>query len=146
MKRLWFSGLLAAVTLALGFGPAGRSSAAPLDEKTAPAAVQKKLAEMRKTIQAKDLTFEVGYTSALKHPQDRLTGLKLPADFAIRAAKQKLLAAKFLELDRSARDAYDKAHPGTLPEMAAAARPPATPPKAFSWRDRGKVTPIRDQG
>jgi C1A family cysteine protease len=63
-------------------------------ETQAPKRVKTELAAIRKDIQKKNHTFEVGYTEAMEKPVTELVGLSLPADPLKDAAKQNKVARK----------------------------------------------------
>jgi C1A family cysteine protease len=57
--------------------------------------------------------------------------------------KHNQLAAKLLQLDLRARDAYNSEHPGVLPELQI--QVPKDPPKAFDWCALDKVCGLKAQ-
>jgi len=110
-------------------------------ESAAAPEVKQRLTTLRERIKTENLTFEVGYTTALDKPLERLAGTRAPADLKEKAKVQNDLAAKLLKADQASRDAYLKGKQ-TLPEMKRACSPTAA---KFDWRTSGKVTPVRDQ-
>lgn len=101
-----------------------------LRELAAPEAIRNTLAELRERGEARDWTFEVGYTSALDFAIADITGLVVPQDWQEQAVEQ----------NERARDLVDE----TLrDELEASCSATAT---AFDWRDHNGSTPVRDQG
>ena len=115
-------------------------------EQTAPAQIKSTLSSLREQITSKNLTFTVGYTKALDKKLETLAGTRAPENLASLAQKQNEVAAKFLQTDQEARDAFLKTHPGILPELNYwKLIVPCTAYSAFDWRRNGKVTGVRDQ-
>jgi C1A family cysteine protease len=118
-----------------------------LRELSAPPAIKQRLASMRAEIQQKSLRFKVGYTTALDKPRTRLLGdvddPKLTVAWR-RAVNQR--SVQLLKSDVEARTAALKANPqlkARLPELRLPACSATS--RAFNWRDRGKVTPVKEQ-
>ena len=110
-------------------------------ESRAPAEVKKRLRELREQIKARNLTFEVGYTTAMDESLEKLAGTKAPPDLPAQARRQYDLGVKLLRLDLQARDQLVATN-FKFPELqitCAATRP------AFDWRTLGKVTPVKNQ-
>lgn len=106
--------------------------------------VKSRLTELRKTILAGKLTFEVGYTTALERRIEELAGTRAPEGLAEKAKVQNEKAERLLEADHLSREELFKARPGTkLPELLLACRATRA---AFDWRTPNKVTPVRNQG
>jgi cathepsin L len=125
--------------------PAQINQTALKQEQLAPLAIRQKLMTMRQRIKARNLTYQVGYTEALKHGARRMTGGRMPANFLQLAKKQNAVARQVLQLDREARAAALLGNPQLrnklefkLPCVAGAA--------SFDWRKLGKVTPVKTQG
>jgi hypothetical protein len=111
-------------------------------ESTAPPAIKNRLADLRAQIQARNLRFQVGYTTAMDYSIEQLTGLIMPADFGRRAKEQNARARQLRRLDDVARDTYVREKNIKLPEF----KIPATiSSKTFDWRTLHKVTPVRNQ-
>ncbi len=160
--------ILAAVCTAAGSGPvvaqqpqklrspAAATVAAPsVDfaqrEATAPAAIKTKLQTLRAQLDTKQIKlignvaqFQIGYTTAMDIPLEKLAATRAPADLAAKAKSQNVQATEMLQMDRKLVERYVKVKPGELPEIAAA-RGCADTARTFDWRTRGKVTPVRDQ-
>jgi cathepsin L len=100
-------------------------------EQSAPASIQAKLSNLRRTIQQRNLSFEVGYTKALDVSLEKLAGTRIPANLPEIAHKQNALT----------RDLLLKLKP--RPPEAVNACSASAP--AFSWRDSGKVSDVQDQ-
>jgi cathepsin L len=103
--------------------------------------IKQQLTSLRREIQAKKLTFEVGYTTALDESLDKLAGTRAPADLAQQARRQNQLAEQLLKYDLAARAEYMKVNPN-LPELLLKC---SAGLRSFDWRARGKVTPVRNQ-
>ncbi len=115
-------------------------------EKLAPPHIQLLLKNLRSEIGAKKLTFQVGYTTALDIPLEKLAGTRAPAPAQMREEARRINAhaAELLKIDVEARDAFAKANPGKLAELSII-RPTCAALSAFDWRREGKVTPVRNQ-
>lgn len=135
-------GIIAAIVLApsepgaqVGTAAVGTSKYYELREATLPANVKTKIDALRLHVkqEMKVLgavpTFQVGYTTALDRPLERLAGARPPADLADRAAKQNAAVQPLLKQ-----------------EGGGAPSPCSATAKVFDWRASGKVTGVRDQG
>ncbi len=114
-------------------------------EREAPPAIRQRLAALRARIAAENLSFEVGYTTAMDLPLELLAGTRLPPDLARIAAVQNRRAAQMLAIDRAALARFNAAKPGVLPELKAKLGC-VTTARSFDWRHFKKVTPVRNQG
>jgi len=118
-----------------------------LRELTAPPAIKQKLSSMRGDIQQKGLRYKVAYTKALDKPRTKLLGDV--DDPKLTPAWRKSVnarSAKLLSIDLEARTTALKANPalrGKIPEFRLPACSASS--RAFNWRDRGKVTPVKEQ-
>jgi len=83
-----------------------------------------------------NMTFRMGYTTALDRTLEELTGAKPPPDPEV-LKEQKERADEVMARYRKLREAQ------RLPAPGAACNPAA---KAFTWRNANIVTPIKDQG
>lgn len=110
-------------------------------EAMAPARMKATLADLRAQIEAKKLTFEVGYTTALDVPLAKLAGTRPPANLQEQIRQVNARAERLLKIDRDAMSAAQK-RSVEMPVAAAACSPSAP---AFSWVTAGKVTPVKDQ-
>lgn len=93
-------------------------------------AIKAKLEELRKGIKGRELTFEVGYTTAMDFTIAQITGLRVPIDLLQQAKKQDVLAEKLL-----GRELVLK----FLKQCSSTA-------SSFDWRAHNGSTGIRDQG
>ncbi len=114
-------------------------------EREAPPAIRQRLAALRADIAARNLSFEVGYTTAMDIPLEMLAGTRLPPDLRRIAAVQNQRAAQMLAVDRAALERFNAARPGVLPELKLK-QGCVTTLKSFDWRHFKKVTPVRNQG
>ena len=142
-------------------------------EKDAPQKVKDKLAELRRDIKEKKLTFNVGYTEAADRKMEELAGTIVPPDLEEQARKQNEVAQRQLAEDEAERAELKKKNPNQkLPDeevqedvrkeierRKAGARGPdekqhahapsqLTPPPSWDWRSVNgvnRVTPVRDQ-
>ena len=113
-------------------------------ETTAPPAARARLQSVRATLSARrgavlgnQPTFEVGYTKALDLPLSSLAGLKRPANLRELARQQNAVAAA---ARTPSVNSPNFQAPGQVGASCSATA------SAYSWRDAGRVTPIRDQG
>lgn len=118
-----------------------------LRELSASAAIKQKLSTMRTEIQQKSLRYKVGYTKALDKPRTKLLGdVDDPRLTPAWRKSVNVQSAKLLRVDLEARTAALKVNPALksrLPEFRLPACSATS--KAFNWRDRGKVTPVKEQ-
>ncbi len=118
-------------------------------ELTAPEPIKKSLEQMRARIQQKKLNYTVGYTKALDKPRKMLLGdmddPKVTREWRVKA---NLLADELLRADDEAREAYIKKNPEMIqkfPEIFKPIQICTAKLKAFNWRDKGKVTSVKEQ-
>lgn len=99
-------------------------------ELNAPFVIKSELQNLRKEVKAKELTFKVGYTTAMNFKIAQITGLKVPSDLSKLAIKQKVLLKRFLK------------------EKQILEIKPVDCDKArfFDWRQHHGATGVRDQG
>jgi cathepsin L len=109
-----------------------------LRESTAPPAARARLQSLRADLSTRktplignEARFQIGYTKALDLPLSSLAGLKRPANLPELARRQNAVASALPS---------QNANP---PQVGASC---STSASAFSWRDSGRVTPVRDQG
>lgn len=105
--------------------------------KVAPAAIKQKLGDLEKTARQRKWKFQVGYTTAMDLPLEKLTGLVIPPNFLEIAKERNRFAAQALELDREA--ARKAKITIKLPSCSAGLA-------KFTWETRGGVTPVKNQG
>jgi len=103
-------------------------------EQQAPAAIQKKLADLRKRSEKEHWTFRVGYTKALDLPLSKLAGTAPPRNVPELASAQNKLALKVVQSQEFA----------LRPKIREKAGCSSTT-KAFDWRDHDGGTPVEDQ-
>jgi len=135
----------AAIVLTMAACAPRHEVAAPEGRKPS-AEAERTLAELRAKVAAEHLTFEVGYTEPLEIPLRDLAGTIAPSpeEFGPHSRRVNALAPQLLQIDRTAREEFMRAHPGVLPPIAVDLACPIRP--QFDWRSDGKVTPIRNQG
>ncbi len=110
-------------------------------EALAPLVIRDRLAQLRAEIAEKKLSFTVGYTTAMDVPLEKLAATRLPADLGKLAEDQNRLADRALRIERAALDEFVRVNPNiVIPRPACDAGLPR-----FSWSERGKVTPVRNQ-
>jgi cathepsin L len=116
-------------------------------EQKAPLIIKNQLLELRRDINSKNLTFQVGYTSALDYKLEQLAATKAPDDLPTQANIQNALAAQILNVDLAERDKFERVNPGVIPELQLIKRSGCfASAKSFDWRNLNKVTPVRNQG
>ena len=111
----------------------------PAREALAPDEVKAFLATMRDRIKTQNLTFEVGYTTALDVPLEKLAGTRIPAGIAAQARTQATIAAKLQTAEQKA------VATSTQPNVSAGYATCSATAAAFTWTTFGKVTPIKNQ-
>jgi cathepsin L len=100
--------------------------------------IRARLAKLRQDIDANKRAFQVGYTSAMDKPLEKLAGTKIPRDPSIGVEVNKR-AELLRQIDfRSAELA--KISPDLLKPAGC-----STSAGYFDWRSLGKVTPVKDQ-
>src|SRR6266542_5549875 len=113
-------------------------------EQKATAEVKSRLKALRSELAEKKLTFQIGYTTALDIPIEKLAGTRAPANLPEIAAKQNKLAAQLLPIDQEAREqAMSKS--AALQRLITIVRACAASKSSFDWRNSGKVTHVRNQ-
>jgi cathepsin L len=125
--------------------PAARTEMLQQREQLAPPAIKQQLADFRQFISARQLTFSVGYTTAMERKLPQITGDVIPPDMIQIAQRQNALADQLLKLDFQTREAFVQANPGRLREIIMEPLPCASR-RQFDWRTQGIVTPVKDQG
>lgn len=101
---------------------------------TASREARQTLADLERKGKAEGWTFRTGYTSATERSIKNLTGVDLPDITREDVQRQQKLASELLELDHDSDDSGERArqcNPGAV---------------QHSWRAKGKVPNIRDQG
>ncbi len=145
----WFKSLallpvLAAATLGAQ-GVALQHAQIYLDrEKTASAEIKQVLATHRKSISDRKLKFTVGYTYALEHKLQDITGGVLNKDPGV-VTRQAEVSAKLMDLHDKALATALKTNPSLrlkIPLLKAAPRPTDS---SLDWRKQGVVSPVRRQ-
>jgi len=118
-------------------------------EIQAPPEIKQQLLQMRANIKRKNLKYMVGYTKALGKPNSALFGdkddPKATSPQARRLANQK--AMELMKYDDKAKADYILKNPSIVqkyPEFVI--KPPiCSKLAAFNWRDKGKVSPVKEQ-
>ncbi|MGH6629131.1 MAG: C1 family peptidase [Burkholderiales bacterium] len=113
-------------------------------EIAAPSAIKQQLAGMRQQIQARGLIFSVGYTEALEKRLEAITGDQIPANMGQVAKERNAAADKLLRIDAEESEKATKQNPA-MPREGAAPSATCANERAFDWRTRGIVTPVKDQ-
>src|SRR5262249_5369423 len=111
-------------------------------ERNAPPKIKGLLAALRAEIRAKNLNFEVAYTTALDRTLAELAGFKQPVNIATRVRLQNSLAGRLKLIDENARANFIKLQKTQLPEMTTLPSPTLA---SFDWRNLGKVTCVSSQ-
>jgi cathepsin L len=117
-------------------------------EATAPAHIKTELTKLRRDVQAKNLTFQVGYTAAMDRRLDALCGTRPPANLGQFAAGQNQLAAQLMQADNAVRDEVAGQKPEAVPELKFRADLFRRFHRrtSFDWTELGKVSRVKDQG
>ena len=104
-------------------------------EQEAPEHIRQQLEELRAMGAQNEWTFEVGYTKAMDVELNALAATKMPENWLEDAARQNELAEEIYRLEKE-----------YMLERQLILVPKACHEYTyFSWKDRGKVTPVRDQ-
>jgi cathepsin L len=99
-------------------------------EEAAPEAVKAKLESLREQVSERQLTFDVGYTTAMEYEVEQITGLVEPPDLQNQIALQNQRVAGVQR----------------APMMAEVAGVCSDSASSFDWRPHGGVTGVRNQG
>ncbi len=113
-------------------------------EKTAPADIKQVLATHRKSISDRKLKFTVGYTYALEHKLQDITGGVLNKDPGV-VTRQAELSAKLMDLHDKSLAAALKVNPGLRSKIPILRIAPSPTNTSLDWRKYGMVTPVRLQ-
>lgn len=108
----------------VSISPSGDYSQREMD---ASAQVKQVLGDLRAEASEKGWTFEVGYTYAMDHPIEEITGMRPPDNWLAEAQRQNAVADAMRE---------------PMPAVSACAATAAQ----FNWADQNCVTGVRDQG
>src|ERR1700733_12073275 len=101
MKRLGFiSSILIGALFSLAVSDAQNLAQR---EQQAPQRIKAELTDLRTQIKAKQLTFQVGYTTALDTPLEKLATLKLPENLAAIASNVNELSGQMYRITMQAR-------------------------------------------
>ena len=117
-------------------------------EQAAPPAIQQSLANMRAVIQQNQLNYTVGVTNALLRPRATLLGDEGEPPPAPQRVATQQVANQLIAADDEARRNVLLANPNlrlTIPDILVVQLGCNANLAAFNWRDRGKVTPVREQ-
>jgi C1A family cysteine protease len=109
-------------------------------ERNAAPEIRQKLEQFRREIQEQNLSFTVGYTTAMDRSMDQLAGTKIPDDLADQYRMKNALLGRNKNTDSQTNaDALmvDASFQSSYSCNATAS--------SFDWRDQGKVSPVRDQ-
>ncbi len=105
--------------------------------KMASPQIKAKIEAMQAQAKREGWTFTVGYTTAIDRSLAQLTGAMPPASPLQNAVQQNAFATEAIRLDN------EEAIKNRVPPFALAC---SAASKAFDWRTRNKVTPVKDQG
>jgi len=140
-----------AIGLKVGVKPVDPNRAKMLQQRElqAPPEIKQQLLQMRANIKRKNLKYMVGYTKALGKPRSALLGdaddPKATAPLARKQANQK--AMELMKLDDKAKADYIAKNPSIVKMYPELVIKPISCSNlaAFSWRDKGKVSPVKEQ-
>jgi cathepsin L len=112
-----------------------------LREQLAPLVVRDRLAKIRADLTAKGLTFEVGYTTAMDEPMEKLAATREIPNLEAVAISQNRIAAEVVKIERETLAEFVRINPNAVLPVSQ-----CSPDRSsFSWAARGKVTPIKSQ-
>jgi len=109
-------------------------------ERNASREIRQQLEQFRREIRQQNLSYTVGYTTAMDRNMDELAGTSVPDDLADQYRRKNALLGRNKNTD--SQDVTnmlvaDASFQSSYSCSAAAA--------SFDWRDQGKVSPVRDQ-
>jgi cathepsin L len=141
--------LIASLALVVVLALSRESLAPPADPKSEKTAkeIDEQVKKLHAEVKRRKLTFEVGRTHVIAHPLHRVTGARVPPGIEEQAIARHKTALQVLELEREARQAFEKEKKAELPSTVMRRRlPQLGTANQFDWTAYGKVTPVRDQG
>ena len=109
-------------------------------ERNASPEIRQQLERFRREIRENNLSYTVGYTTAMDRSMDELAGTRIPDDLADQYRRKNALLGRSKNTD-----SRDNA---SVPMVDASFRSSyscSATAASFDWRDQGKVSPVRDQ-
>ena len=111
-------------------------------EKNASPEIKARLDAIRKKIKDENLSFSVGYTTAMDVPLNVLAATKLPDNIAELRVRQNKLANELSAIETSVSREFFNLNPDIRRFIATKCSADAN---SFDWRKAGKVTPVKSQ-
>ncbi len=111
-------------------------------EALAPLEIRQRLDALRAEVRRRGEQFEVGYTTAMDVPLQKLAATRLPANLTALARAQNEFAERILRGEAQVLEEFRRIHPNAIIPVPFGCNSGSS---SFSWVAAGKVTPVKNQ-